>query len=569
MFRNNSSNTEIIVKYTARFIFILGLMLVFLVPPFQKPDEIFHYYRTAQVSNGVLGCKNDDSSLIEGKYFQLVESIRQYDLPFKPENKIHVKQLWHMFSNKSTDDASDKHAISNNICSLPFIPYIPGASVLFISKIINLSPLFSFYLVRLSIFLLSYFIFIKILKQTKINLRLVTVFFFSIPMVVHQLTAISYDWLFIISSAWIFLLITNAISDKTIKLSELIQLVFAYFLLFITKGFGYEAFLLLLFLVPFKTLTYKSRVIGIILIVTALLLSVALRLLQLDGINSSKMDFVSPAAQSTYLLNNMSELPFLIFTTIDDRGTFYIESLIGIFGWLDYKLSSFVLFVYVATFGILVIVVSKTYRCNHSLSLLIYLLITTATFFLVHLVLYLFWTPVGYEFVGGVQGRYFLPLVPYIVLLLAEIIHRRILFKIFLITGLILICVSILVSIFERYYYTWATFDQSISTPSNITKIDDHYHIKSIDGRKIAGFDILINTDENFADSRIGSVVTYSIFKDCNKSKSLFHIKSISSERVNNKVHSEIFRIPINSSENICLKINTLFNLEIEPIYLR
>ena len=96
--------------------------------------------------------------------------------------------------------------------------------------------------------------------------------------------------------------------------------------------------------------------------------------------------------------------------------TTYFEQLIGRLGWLDVFLPRFVRI----AFALLFAYAALTVRVAPSLrDRALILAIFVATLFIVSLSQYLIWTPVNAEEIHGIQGRYFLPVVPLLLIALA------------------------------------------------------------------------------------------------------------------------------------------------------
>ena len=78
------------------------------------------------------------------------------------------------------------------------------------------------------------------------------------------------------------------------------------------------------------------------------------------------------------------------------------------------------------------------------------------TYVVLHFAMYSVWTPVGKNVVDGVQGRYFLPLLPYIFLIVIELCRRlnkkTNIQKIIVLLIFVIVIVDISVKIYKRFY---------------------------------------------------------------------------------------------------------------------
>lgn len=144
------------------------------------------------------------------------------------------------------------------------------------------------------------------------------------------------------------------------------------------------------------------------------------------------------------------------FTNSLSVNNFYIESMIGVLGWFNYTYQPIVYTVYFLIFGYAIReIISYKKKIFPSYVTLILFLICCSSLILPFLAMYLMWTPVGYSQVLGVQGRYFLPLFPFILLIIHQLFisadKKKI--EMFLMWGFIFFISSqSLMTIYLRYY---------------------------------------------------------------------------------------------------------------------
>lgn len=119
--------------------------------------------------------------------------------------------------------------------------------------------------------------------------------------------------------------------------------------------------------------------------------------------------------QVTFLISHLSSLGAIVPDTLHSFGAFYFMTFIGDLGWLDTPLSAVVYVCAAIALGALAVIVLTDATIDPP-GLLLVTGTVAATIAAVFLALYLDWTPVGAGAVFGVQGRYFLPLVPAAVL---------------------------------------------------------------------------------------------------------------------------------------------------------
>lgn len=130
---------------------------------------------------------------------------------------------------------------------------------------------------------------------------------------------------------------------------------------------------------------------------------------------------INPILQIQGILHN----PFIFLTASANTlsaNNFYINSMVGVLGWVNYTYQSIVYSVYLLIFGYCIReIISYKEKIFPSYAALLLFLICSASFILPFFAMYLFWTPVGYSQVLGVQGRYFLLLFPFLLLIIHQL----------------------------------------------------------------------------------------------------------------------------------------------------
>ncbi len=130
---------------------------------------------------------------------------------------------------------------------------------------------------------------------------------------------------------------------------------------------------------------------------------------------------VNPMLQVQGMLHNPFGFISALVNTLA-ANNYYIVSMIGVFGWVNYSYTAIVYSVYFLIFGYAIReLISYKEKILPKYAIMILSLICFAAFILPFLAMYLFWTPVGYTQVLGVQGRYFLLLLPFVLLLIHQL----------------------------------------------------------------------------------------------------------------------------------------------------
>jgi uncharacterized membrane protein len=439
------------------------LIFTFLVPPFQKPDEQAHFEQSLIISKGFLSCgkKSGNTVVLEKKYIDFIKTP-YLDLLTHGGSKLPVS----IFLNELFSDKQDNNKINFNIdhlCSFPIIAYLPQAFILEVSSLLNFNPIVSLYFGRLFMGILGYFWFLYLYKRIAKNFKLILLFTFALPMTLHQISSLSYDALHIMFSLTIFILIINYRQIKKLNIKHYFKLFFILFLFLLSKKIGYETFFLLLFLVPFEI---NPMIVSTLIFIPFYFLSKSAGIYDLQA--SLTNSAFSPIRQIDFLLSNPINIVSVVFVTTIQRFGFYLQSLIGIFGWLEYGLDplSYLLYGLFFIYILLSINLSNKYILSKNKNFLLFGALSISYVFIV-LLAFVFNTAPGTLTAHGVQGRYFIPFVPFIILFIAQMkyqlnlnnlykkisFHVNSLFVNFLfILAVIYLASATFLSVYNRYY---------------------------------------------------------------------------------------------------------------------
>ncbi|MEK7633869.1 MAG: DUF2142 domain-containing protein [Patescibacteria group bacterium] len=414
-------NKNAVIKLILFFLIPIQLLIfTFLVPPFQKPDEQPHFEKSLLISKGYLSCqkKSNNTVKIEKKYIDFIKSPYLDLLTHGKNTKLPLAVfLKDLFSNNQSNKKIDFNI--DHLCSFPLISYLPQAITLRILSSINVNPIQSIYFGRLAMSILGYFWFLYLYRKIVDDYKLILLFTFALPMTLHQISSFSYDALHIMLALTFFMLIINwtPLSGMT-KYRKYFKLFLILFLFLISKKIGYETFFLFLFLLPFEI---KPMLIISSIFIPFYFLSKLTGSFDLQYFLTNQI--INPLHQLSFLLSNPINIIKVIIETTIHRLGFYLQSLIGIFGWLEYGLDPLSYFLY-GLFFIYVIVETR-----HSMSLtkrkniLLFGILIISYVFIV-LLAFVFNTIPGTLTAHGVQGRYFIPFLPFIILLIIQFTQK-------------------------------------------------------------------------------------------------------------------------------------------------
>jgi uncharacterized membrane protein len=398
---------------------VFGLIMIVLTPPFQVPDEEAHFYRAYQTSIFDLSLEKRGGRVGA----DLPRSLRDTWLLFKliradSEKKVRAAMYAHALEMTDTEPV---------FCS-PILPYPPAgyiaqsAGMLF-GRMAGAPPIVSLYLARilnLALFLLLATWAVRCTPAMKWGFVLLLL----MPMTLFEAASLSAD-AFTAGIAYLLIafILRCAADEGRLTFRELIFLFSAAVLLALAKQ-GYWPIVLLVLLIPARRFCTPWRkfftLAALILLTAGIGIAYAIAAQEYStGVAGSNI-----ADQMRYIVSH----PFSYLATLlrSPFRLFYLESFIGRLGWLETRLSPWIL----APYGLMLAAIPFLERQRFVLSAVQRFwtgILGVSMGALIFTIQYLSWTPVGKAYIAGVQGRYFIPIA---LLLFLPFCGRRIFFSI-------------------------------------------------------------------------------------------------------------------------------------------
>jgi uncharacterized membrane protein len=397
---------------------VFGLGLVFLIPPFQAPDEPGHFFRAYQISegrwiaraeNGVCGGELPASLVAVGKPFVRLE--------FKPRQKTSRAEI--VQTMKIPLAARERKFVLFAQVIYPPVAYVPQAVAIGLGRELGISALGLMYLGRLAnllVFAGFGCVSLAIVPMFGRPLALILL----MPMTLFLAASLSgdvvTDWLAMLLSA----MVLRACCEPTrLGLWQLGAIALVSLGLALTK-LAYFPLVGLVALIPAarfgggraKSIFLTGLFALTILAETAWIIGTA-------GLHAELHEIADPHKQATLLLRHPWNLLVLIWHFLVRDGWNMVRGFIGSrLGWMDTKLVDPIVTVY-----LLVLIASLWPRSADKAAPpprglgRIVLLCVGSTLGAVGLLNYIFWNPVGDRYIDGLQGRYLIPVAPATVML--------------------------------------------------------------------------------------------------------------------------------------------------------
>lgn len=413
-------NDFAIEKIYMLMMFFFGIILVFITPPFQIPDEPNHFYRAYQISEGILRSPSIETSDINGqKIYYCADVPTSLNTLFtagiaphgiiEGQNYFSLHSALELFSIPLNSDSKEKKEIPNTGSYSPLV-YTPQALGIFLVRLISDSVGLTFYAARIGALIFIIICGILSLRLLPEKSFLMFVISFS-PMFLFEVASCSADpivYAVTILAAAYFL---SLCKENKLSTQDFIFFGTAAISLGLAKQV-YGTILLLYFLIPSEKFGGKKNFLltGFFIFALYLLAAVGWMHFSKSGVNVSPYMFPFPnvnlEGQIEFLKNNPMQFIDACLNTLQNNFTIWKKEFIGVLGWLSIDMPNWFYYFYSAMF-LLAGCIGKINITITQRALLIFSIIPV--FFAMMLYVYLTWTPVGDLNILGFQGRYLIP----------------------------------------------------------------------------------------------------------------------------------------------------------------
>ena len=405
---------------------IFGIILITLIPPFQSPDEDSHFKRAYVISqgdlypssqNGIVGyfVPNDMSAYISEKQTFIGNRDRKYT--YSEE----------ILDDRLPKDYSDRSFQNFSTAETTPIAYLAPASGIVFAKIserlTGIEKISVTYMLHFARFfsLILYVVIVGLAIKITPILKKTFCLIGLIPMSLYLAVAISYDSVLIAISMLATALIFKLKFDENIKKVSwwhIIALGIMGYILLKVKTVYITLLIPLIFIPREKYGKNKKEIIKVI----AMILGIVVGLFIINKIPSLTLQRAaadnSASSQQLQLIihHPISYLKMALKIMWENRN-FYYSGMFGMFGLIDTYLPTVYMFMYMIAFVCIIIadlsLCEKKFNWKYKT---IAILGCIASVFGVFTAMYVYWTSmekgVGADTITGVQGIYFLPIIP-------------------------------------------------------------------------------------------------------------------------------------------------------------
>ena len=403
------------------FSIVLGSLYVFVMPIGAPPDEVHHFRRAYEISEGHFVSQKSDSK--DGAGDVLPDSISEL-FKYDP-TQIKYSNYPEIIENSSNTNSESFQSFNNMALYSP-VPYIPQTTGILVGRILHLPMIVIFYIARIFnlIFWISLLYFaIKYIPIGKTILCLILL----TPVSLQAAASCQADALTTAVSISLIAFVLYKIKNPKLLTKKEKTIAVLLALLISMSKIVYIPLCFLLFALPTKCFNSKKDKIIKVLIVLGVVVVLNLIWLAISsGYLIETNPGVNPSGQVGFILGHPFSYCLVLIRSLFERGMFYFFSFWGSgLGYFNVSLAdpyvlSFVFFAFYIFFaeGQKQIKIFLTYQKYVILGIFLtcVLLIFTS--------IYVQWTAVASSTVVGVQGRYFIPIAILPLLLIPPITKR-------------------------------------------------------------------------------------------------------------------------------------------------
>ena len=379
-----------------------GVTMIFVLPPFNAPDEYAHFVKSYTFTTFAddKGITNLPVSL-ESLYSKYGHSLLDQKMDF--ETKSYFNDL---MQDSNKDVLSENEFVYTNTKYLKALPYLPSAILLFLLKLIGVSPLVMSVAGRslsLIVMLIMYYLAIKnvpILKRLFMVICL-------LPIVLHQ-AVINQDYL---TNATVILLIAMVLKYryKQIRIGiEEMSILSVLGIMLACCKFGYFVFLGVIFLIPCRL--FKTKKVAVLFKLAFIIIPIMVSFIGNVAITAAED---TTHYSISYSLSNPVNTIKVFAKTFWQRAELDLfRGQFDGFGvstkWNNGFISSVLYFIYILYF------LSSEKQDVEKIEKKTRIVLFVIAFLLIGVVysaMYLNWTNIGADTIDGLQPRYFTPAI--------------------------------------------------------------------------------------------------------------------------------------------------------------
>lgn len=395
---------------------IVALTFALVTPPFQGPDEEVHFFRSYQLARGDIMLQKGEASTVGSClpteiYQTVVDTSYSPNIRGYTTAKYNPSQIDELLVDSVNNPSHCRFVDTTNTYSYNPLAYLPTTLGVATVNSFNGSPLFAMYMARIFSVVVTVLLFSLAIYLIPKRKYLFLVIFLT-PMLLFQQAVVSIDGfsyaILAIFIAYIIRLRSQAVAISNKQWTSIAAMAL---LVCLMKP------LLFVFVTLVLLLAHKSRLKSSLIVMGAIIFTVLVATIVsyvYPGVTNVTPDGVNQAAQ----IENLADRPLRALrvawnTYMNPYGDGQTVGVVGVFGAADTRLPLWMFALSVINLALAALFATKSDKLP-PLALrgkLLLLAILLGYFAAVNAAMYVAYSPVNFDIFYGVQGRYFLPLL--------------------------------------------------------------------------------------------------------------------------------------------------------------
>jgi uncharacterized membrane protein len=439
---------------------IFGVAFTIVTPPFQGPDEPLHLLRAYSLSEGKIVAERRGDRVGADLPASLREVVNMvtWRAAFYPQNKISLSDAsiaWH------TDLEPNRRRFTVFLGSAWYspVPYIPQTIAMLVGRVLDLSPLRLMYLGRVfsllawvGLVLLA----IRVMPHHKWLLAALAL----TPMCAFLSGSVSADC---VTDGIAFLIVASflklAADPGKPGARKLYPVVGLLVLLALCKP-GYMPLALMFLVLPVASVgSTKKYALWLAVFIVLPLAAACAWAVVVRGLCVPYKPGLDQSAQLSYILHNPFHYLVTLCSSIRSHGRWLVYQMLGRqLGWVDTVIPSLCYVPYIYLLLLLAMCEQASDELLKPVGKIVLAAISGLVTVLIFTALYLTFNPLGAKVIAGVQGRYFTPIAPLVLLLFCNRRTPRFFAKVNRFMPVATVCLiaasltGTLVAVYARYY---------------------------------------------------------------------------------------------------------------------
>ena len=394
---------------------VICLFYILVMPTFKNHDELYHWFRAYEVSSGHLMEKIDGDTL-GTELPKSIASVQTDDWTTIAYSDV----ADNLGVALNPDDKTLLYSETSAVYS--FVQYIPQAVGIAIARIFTDKVLLLAYAGRIMNMIVSMACIYLAIKKIPFGKKFILLLCF-IPIAIEGFSSLSPDAM-TISIAFLYIAYVLSLAfnkkDAIIEKKQFVILTALSVVMALCK-IVYLPLVLLMFIIPKEKFTNNKKMKPLI-IITAIAVVINLAWLAVSGMYLSHFREGDSALQvKSVLLHPIRYIQDCLYT-LNINGQDYLYTMFGgELGWGElvkiYSIVPYTLFILAIWITIADESVKEKFKLYQKLIIAFVLIAITA---LIFTSLYVQWTTPGSDSILGIQGRYFIPILPLLMLLVGS-----------------------------------------------------------------------------------------------------------------------------------------------------